>query len=74
MSLDLIFFFYQSCRYLASYMNTHRSKRECVVIMFHIIYCRLCLHHQLIQYLVIQLFRFYNEKSSWSNGLLPMQC
>jgi hypothetical protein len=56
-------------------MNTHRSKRECVVIMFHIIYSRLCFQHQLIQYLVIQLFRFYNEekvghKSSVRNEVL----
>ena len=41
-TLDLIFFFYQSCRYLASNMNTHRSTRECVVIMFYIVYYRLC--------------------------------
>jgi hypothetical protein len=32
-----------------------------VVIIF-IIYNRLCFQHRLIQYLVIQLFRFYNEE------------
>jgi hypothetical protein len=30
--------------------------------MFLIIYYRLCFQHRLIQYLVIQLFRFYNEE------------
>ena len=28
-------------------MNTHRSKRECVVIMFYIVYYRLCFQHRL---------------------------
>ena len=47
-TLDLIFFlFYQSCRYLASNMNTHRNKKECVVIMFYIVYYRLCFQHRL---------------------------
>ena len=32
-TLDLIFFFYQSCRFLESYVNTYWSKRECVVIV-----------------------------------------
>ena len=28
-------------------MNTQRSKRECVVIMFYIVYYRLCFQHRL---------------------------
>ena len=28
-------------------MNTHRSTRECVVIMFYIVYYRLCFQHRL---------------------------